>query len=123
MHYTATIFKESGSTIDPNLSTIITGILQVLGFACAAFSMDLIGRKVLLLISAAGAFVGLLATSFFTYFVVQGSDLRAYDAVPVIFLSFFNFAISIGFGAVPFILIPELMPRNVIFFSTLLKIC
>lgn len=113
VHYAGAIFKESGSTIDPNLSTVIMGTLQIVGYCCATIFMDLFGRKSLLLLSAAVGCVSLLVTSVFTYLVMHGTDLSSYNEVPVIFLSFFKFAIAIGIGPVPLVLIPELLPRNV----------
>lgn len=113
LHYAVTIFQQSGSTIDPNLSSIIMGCMQVLGLACATCLVDLIGRRTLLLISTICSAICLLVTSFYTYFLTLGMDVTAYNTVPVIFLSLFKFVTNIGIGPLPNILIPELLPRNV----------
>lgn len=46
LNYTASIFKEAGSTMSPNMSTIVVGIIQLLGSYVATFLVDRTGRKV-----------------------------------------------------------------------------
>lgn len=113
IHYASTIFMESGSTIDPNVSTVIMGTLLIVGQLSATILMDIVGRKTLLMLSAAGGCISLLLTSTFTYLVVHGIDLTSYNSVPVVFLSIFKLSNSIGMGAIPPVMIPELLPRNV----------
>lgn len=113
LHYAVTIFQESGSTIDPNVSSIVMGCMQVLGLLCATVLVDWTGRKSLLLVSTICSAICLLVTSFFSYYTWLGNDLAAYNTIPVIFLSLFKFVTNIGLGPIPNILIPELLPRNV----------
>lgn len=48
LSYTATIFEEAGSSIPPNMSAIIIGIIQVIGNCIATYLVDRSGRKVAL---------------------------------------------------------------------------
>lgn len=46
IHYTATIFEESGSNLTPNVSAICVGVLQIIGTYMSTILVDRIGRKV-----------------------------------------------------------------------------
>lgn len=44
--YIANIFEQTGSTLSPNISTIVVGIVQVFGTCVAVSTVDRFGRKV-----------------------------------------------------------------------------
>lgn len=46
LNYTASIFQQSGSNLDPNMAAIIVGALQLLGSYVATILVDRAGRKV-----------------------------------------------------------------------------
>lgn len=46
LHYTASIFKESGSNLSPNMSAIVVGVIQLAGAYCSTFLVEKAGRKV-----------------------------------------------------------------------------
>lgn len=46
LNYTATIFKESGSEMTPNVSAIVVGIIQLLGSYVSTVLVERAGRKV-----------------------------------------------------------------------------
>lgn len=46
LNYTAQIFKESGSDMDPNMSSIVVGFVQLLGDFVSMYLVDRLGRKV-----------------------------------------------------------------------------
>lgn len=47
LNYTASIFKESGSNLEPNMSAIVVGAIQLIGSSVAMNLVDRAGRKVL----------------------------------------------------------------------------
>lgn len=47
LNYTATIFKESGSNLTPNMSAIVIGTIQVIGTIISTSLVEKAGRKVL----------------------------------------------------------------------------
>lgn len=51
MFYTVDIFKSTHSSIDPHVSTIIVGAVQVAATAVSVLLMDRLGRKVLLIVA------------------------------------------------------------------------
>lgn len=46
LQYTATIFEEAGSSMHPNVSAIVVGVIQVFGSYAATVLVDRAGRKV-----------------------------------------------------------------------------
>lgn len=46
LNYTAHIFKEAGSNLSPNMSSIIVGVIQLIGSYVATILVDRAGRKV-----------------------------------------------------------------------------
>lgn len=66
MSYTVNIFQAAKSPIDPNISAIMIGGIQVLGTGIAITIVDRFGRKILLTVSA--AFMCLSLAAMGTYF-------------------------------------------------------
>lgn len=111
--YALTIFRESGSTIDPNLSSIVMGFIQLIGTCCGSFLIDRLGRKALLLISTAGSTLGLLIIGTHSYLHMHGYNVSGWNLLPVITLSFFIFISAIGIIPVPYVITTEILPRKV----------
>lgn len=112
-NYAVTIFEQTGSTVDPNVSSIVMGLLQVFGTHTASMLMDKVGRKVLLLISTAGGCVALLVAATFTLLSRQGYDLSSFSFIPVASLSFYLFICAIGLLPVPYVMVSEVLPQRV----------
>lgn len=113
VNYASTIFKETGSTIDPNISSICMGIVQICGNFSASKMIDRVGRKKLLLISMIGAGLSHVITGTYIYVGKSGYDVSALNLLPVISISFFIFMNAIGILPVPYVLQAELMPQKV----------
>lgn len=113
--YAATVFEASGSSFDPQLSTVIFGSIELFGAVVAAITMDRVGRKALLLMSLSGMCCGLIATGTFTYLITIGKSLLYCQWIPVIGMSTTIFFYAIGMEPVPFILLAEVLPKNVNF--------
>lgn len=112
-NYAVTIFKETGSTIDPNISTIVMGIIQVFGTYSASQLIDKVGRKVLLMTSTAGGCLALLVTGTFSYLANDGYDVSSFSILPVASISFFVFICAIGILPVPYVMVSEVLPQRV----------
>lgn len=111
--YAATVFKESGSNLNPNLSSIILGCLQITGTISTYFLIDRIGRRVLLTISCAGSAIGLSIMGIYCYLSKHNVDVSQYNWIPVITLSFVIYISSIGIIPVPYIILSEVLPQKV----------
>lgn len=112
-NYAATIFHKSGSTIDPNVSSIVMGVLQVAGTYTASNLIDRVGRKTLMIISTSGASISHLVTGTYIYLGAKGYDVSAFNALPICSISFFIFINAIGILIVPYVVMAELMPAKV----------
>lgn len=111
--YALTIFRESGSTIDPNISSVIMGLIQIVGTCSGSMLIDHLGRKVLLLISTAGSTIGLLIVSAYSYLHMNGFDVSDWNLLPIITISCFIFISAIGIIPVPYVITTEILPRKV----------
>lgn len=112
-NYAYTVFNETGSTIDPSLSSIIMGTTQLVGTIFASSLIDRMGRKLLLLISMAGATLMLVATGVYSYLNLHGYNVGGLNLLPVITLSAFIFLTAIGMNPVPYVVTAEVLPAKV----------
>jgi MFS family permease len=111
--YTATIFKESGSSMNSNLASIIVAVLQIIGTYCSTLFVDRAGRKILLLVSACGTSIGLASMGCFSFLNKQGYDVSSLSWVAILSLCFVVFNASIGIMSLPFVVLAEVLPNKV----------
>lgn len=112
MNFTATIFNESGSTLSPNVSSIIAGGTMIIGAVLCTFLVEKAGRKMLFAISAFGISLGLGVMSLYTFATSRGYDLTSYSWIPMAALSFVNFIYNWGVNTLPFLYVSEVVPRR-----------
>lgn len=113
LNYTAMIFRESGSTISPNFSAIIVGIIQLLGTYVATFSVDRFGRKVLLISSSIGSAICLCCLGAYSYSNQIGIDVKPYSWLSIASFSGMMFLAAIGLIPLMPVVISEVMPEKV----------
>lgn len=112
VNYMSNIFADSGSTMNPNTSTIIMGALQIVGTYAATLLVDTYGRKILMLWSTGGMAVGLAAFGAFTYYS-RRADLSDYSFVPIVLMGFVVFIGNIGMIALTFVVLVEIFPTRI----------
>ncbi|KAH8403094.1 hypothetical protein KR222_004966 [Zaprionus bogoriensis] len=112
VNYMTDIFARSGSTMDPNTNTIIIGSVQLLGAYVSTLVCDIIGRRILMLISSAGVAISLSSFAFFTYYS-QLYDLSAWSWVPAAIMSVDIFLGNIGLVSCIFVLMVEMYPLKI----------
>lgn len=113
LNYSATIFRDSGSDIDPNISSMIMASIQCIGTYVATILVDKVGRKLLLMISVSATTIGLTAMGTYSYLDNLHFDLQYFNWVPVMSLSFVIFIASIGILPLPYIVLAEILPNKV----------
>lgn len=114
INYAATIFSDSGAQIDPNVSSIVLATVQILGTYVSTCLVDRVGRKVLLITSAALTAVGLAVMGAYTFAGAElGWPIERYSWVPVVSLSFVMFIASIGILPLPFVVLAEVLPARI----------
>ncbi|GAB6027631.1 Facilitated trehalose transporter Tret1 [Chamberlinius hualienensis] len=112
--YTVTIFENAGNQMDPNLDTIIVGIVAFLGCLSCVLTVDIFGRKFLLILSTALVAVSMIVLG--AYYKVKEKD-ENYAAshlswIPLFSLLLNSFFYGTGIGPIPWVLPSELFPTG-----------
>lgn len=113
LNYAAPIFKESGSDLDPNTSSIILISVQLAGTYIATFLVDRIGRRALLITSTIGTGTGTFIMATFNWLSYMQTDLSNFSWVPVASLSLAVFMASMGLMPLLFVVLAEVLPSKV----------
>lgn len=117
LNYSSTIFKDSGSELDPSMSSIIMIVIQLISTTLSTILVDKVGRRILLIVSSAGTTVGFVAMGIYTCQKAIGKNLDGLDWVPVTSISFAVFMAYIGLIPLVFVILMEVLPPKVIISS------
>ena len=112
INYTAEIFMESGSSLSPNMSAIVVGVIQLAGSCVSTVVVDKVPRKVLYFISCVGTMFGLIAFGLHGYLKLS-LNVSMFNWVPIASLSFVIFIASIGLLPLTFIMLSEVLPQQI----------
>ncbi|CAG7831041.1 unnamed protein product [Allacma fusca] len=111
--YTVDIFIDAGSDLDPNISAIIIGAVQVVASIISSILMDKAGRRILLMISGVAMTISLIILGIF-FLKKSDPDLgESIGWLPLACLISFIVAFSIGFGPIAWLMQGEILPPNV----------
>ncbi|CAO1413721.1 unnamed protein product [Diamesa hyperborea] len=110
LNFTVSIFKESGSNLSPNLSSILVGLIQIFGSFVPTLLVDKLGRKFLLAFSAFGTSIGLGVLGIYSYMKTLGYDLHELNWIPLVSFSFVIFIANFGVLTLPFLILSEISP-------------
>lgn len=114
LFYTNTIFAETDSTLDPVMATIMLCSVQVLGGGLTPLIVDRLGRRLILLVSAAGMCLSLaLFGSYFYMVSIESEAIPNLGWLPVTSLITFVGVYCMGFGPLPWAVLGELFPANI----------
>lgn len=106
--YTQTIFEASGSSLSPEVASIVVAAVQMVMSGVAAVIVDRAGRKPLLMISSGAIAASLVALGLYFNLQKSDSDVSSLGWLPLTSLTLFMVAFSIGLGPVPWMLMGEL---------------
>lgn len=112
-NYVTIIFKDSGSKLDPSLSSIIMITIQLIATTIATVFIDNFGRRFLLVVSSLGTSIGLYTMGVYNHLSYNKYTLDGYDWVPVTSLSFAVFMTHIGLVPLVFVVLMEVLPVKV----------
>lgn len=113
-NYATKIFQQTDSTLfSPYIATILMAVALTLGSLLTTFLADVLGRRVLIIISLAGSVVGLLAMALHYYLYLVGYDLSSFKWVPVLSLSFVIFIAAAGITPLATVCSVENLPPKV----------
>lgn len=111
--YTVPIFKSAGSSLPPDAAAIVVAVVQVAVAYAASALIERAGRRLFLLVSAAGMLVCLAALGLYFHLQRAGVAFPGLGALPLGSLVLYIVAFSLGFGPVPWMITGELFAPEV----------
>ncbi|KAF7829666.1 sugar transporter ERD6-like 6 [Senna tora] len=116
LFYTSTIFESAGVS-SSNVATFGVGVVQVLATTVTLWLADKAGRRLLLIVSSAGMTVSLLVVAISFYIkdsITEDSSLYGILSIlSVVGVVAMVIAFSVGLGAIPWIIMSEILPLNI----------
>lgn len=103
----------AGSSLSPNGSAIIVGVIQVFGSFLSTAFIERIGRRPLLLTSAAGMGICHLVIGIFCYLKTLQYDVTSFSWIPVVALSLFMILYALGLGPGPYVMLADILSRDI----------
>ncbi|KAJ3704312.1 hypothetical protein LUZ61_008017 [Rhynchospora tenuis] len=116
LFYASSIFKTAGLT-NSDLATCGLGAIQVVATGITTWLLDKAGRRILLIISTAGMSLSLLLVA--VAFFMEGSYSESSNLyhilsiLSLVGLVAFVISFSLGLGAIPWIIMSEILPVNI----------
>jgi facilitated trehalose transporter len=111
--YSETIFREAGSTLSPALSTVIMGVIFLIGSYISATFVDKAGRKVLMIASATGCGINLSIVAGYSYLRHLDFDVSTFGWIPLCCLSLFMLLASVGVISLHMVISSEILSQKI----------
>lgn len=111
--YAVKILNQTGTTIDSFQSLIMISSALIAGSFLSTYLADILGRKILNIISLVGSAIGLFTVAIYHYFYLHGYNMSAFVWIPVVSLSFVIFISSAGIISLAGICSIEYLPTKV----------
>jgi facilitated trehalose transporter len=102
--YAIQIFKNSGSSIDDNLSAIIIGLVNLAATLLSTALVDRVGRKILIYVSNLIMIITLACYGTYLYYQNTNSDLGNVGWLPLACLMIYVVGFSLGMGPLPWLM-------------------
>lgn len=113
LSYLQTIFQMAGSQLSPEIASILVSFVQVVAVASSTALVDRLGRRILLLLSAAGCCFSQCLLAVYFHLQSKSIDISAISFLPIASLLFYIISFNSGFASLPWALSGELFPPNV----------
>jgi hypothetical protein len=113
VNYSETIFMESGSGLSPAMSSIIIGLIELIGSAGSSLLSDRAGRKILMGVSSAGCGLILSALAVYSHLKTSGYSLQSATWIPLACLSGFMLLSSMGITSLHYVIMSEVLAQNI----------
>lgn len=104
--YSVKIFQDSKSALDPTVAAALVALVQILATVLSGLLMDRQGRRILYMASGSCMGLSLTAAGLHARLCEPGS----WSWVPVLAFVTYMAGFAIGFGPIPFVVTPELVP-------------
>ncbi|KAJ3642656.1 hypothetical protein Zmor_025418 [Zophobas morio] len=121
--YMQNIFDLTGSDIAPEICSIIVASVQLVSSFMSPLLSDKAGRRTLLLVSITGATICEVVLGVYFYLQDNDDDVSGIGWLPVVSLVVFMMFYNFGMGSLPWAIMPEILPSNVISKASLIVTC
>lgn len=112
-NYASLIFSKTGTLFDPNMSSIILAIVQIVAGLTSSQLGDAFGRKIILITSLFGSAMGLFTLAAYSYLRENDYDVTNFNSLPLLMLCFIIFISNAGIIALGHICAIENYPSKV----------
>lgn len=99
--------------MEPNMSTIIVGVMSVIATYISTLIVDRLGRKILLLGSIIVMGICTLLIGGFFFLKANEYNVSSIGFIPLVSMCVFIVLFSLGFGPIPWMLIGEIFPAQI----------
>lgn len=114
LFYQSDIFKKAAPQLDPALATIYVCVAQVIATVIGSVLVDRLGRRALLLLSGLFHTISLVVFGIYSHISLSDKEFQNNNAwLALTSLIVFISAFSIGYGPIPWMMIPELSSSRV----------
>ncbi|KAK7871045.1 hypothetical protein R5R35_007248 [Gryllus longicercus] len=121
--YLVQLFQQAGGNISSSLSSIIAATAFVISTIAATATVDRIGRRFLLLVSAILMGFCLFTLALYAQLNSDNWDTAGWRWVPLVSVVTYTVAFTTGFGPVPWFLMAELLPMYSKGWASALGVC
>ncbi|KAF2887654.1 hypothetical protein ILUMI_18519 [Ignelater luminosus] len=112
MLYSQNIFKETGSSIPPEICTMIIAVIQFFASFIAPNLVDKLGRRWMLFLSALGMLISQCLLGLYFFFKERQYDLSEFYWLPIACYICFLISYLIGFGPLIWTIMGEIFMPN-----------
>lgn len=95
-NYASLIFSKTGALFDPNISSIILAVVQIVAGLTSSQLGDTFGRKVILITSLFGSAMGLFTLATYSYLHENDYDVTNFNWLPLLMLCLIIFISNAG---------------------------
>lgn len=113
LFYSQSIFEDADVSLEPKFCSIILGTILFLSNFLIPVTVDRLGRRMNLLISASGMVVAEVVLGLYYYLKDHNKDISSITFLPILSLLIFVIFYTIGFAAVPWIFLSEIFSSNI----------
>lgn len=106
--YSVRIFQDSKIAFNPRVAATLVALVQILATVVSGLLMDRQGRRLLYIVSGICMVISLMAAGLHNRLCEPGT----WSWVPVLTLVVYMAGFAIGYGPIPFVVTPELVPLH-----------
>lgn len=114
LSYAQPIFKQAGTSLAPEVCSMLVGLVQLISSFLSSALSDRLGRKILLIVSSIGMVLSEGPLGVYSYLKDETSiDVSGVSFLPILLLMIYILTYNVGSGSLPWTIMGELYPSNV----------